>query len=148
MVAPVALAAGGAGLKAVGSLKAGKKQKRAADYNAQVSEQQAQQAEYQASVEEKRQRQLASKVIGSARAQVGASGIAASGSALDVLADSAAKAEQDALLIRYGGKVAATNLRNQAQQQRKEGKAAKTAGYVSAASSLLKGGYDIFSRKG
>ena len=142
-----AISAVGAGIKAVGSVIGGNKAKAAADYNASVSEQNAQQAEISAGLEEYRQRQLARKVIGRARGQVGASGIAASGSALDVIADSAAQAEMDAQMIRYRGAVQATNLRNQATSQRMEGSAAQTAGYISAASALTSGAYDIFARR-
>lgn len=145
MSGPLSIASGG--LKAFSAYKAGKKAKKAAGFNAAVSEQQATEAEQSAAIEERRQRQLSKKIIGGARAQIGASGIAATGSALDVLSASAAAAEEDALLIRHQGKVQATALRNEAVLQRKQGSAAATAGYVSAASALANTGAEIYARR-
>lgn len=131
-----AKAVGGA-VKVAGALKAGSTAKQAAEFNARASEESARTATAAAALEVVRNRRLASKAQGSIRAAAGGSGIAVSGSVMDVLEESAALAEEDALLIKNSGDRAAINFRNNATLDRFTGKQAKSASRISAASSLL-----------
>lgn len=73
------------------------------------------------------------------RAAYGASGVSLEGSPLDVLENSAAEAELDALTIRYKGKVGAMGSESEAATQRARASNAKTEGYYNAGTALLGG---------
>lgn len=120
-----ALGVGGALMSAVGALQAGANADRVGQYNAAAAQQ-------QAAADEATQRRRANALLGQARANAGASGIELSGSPLEVIANSAAEAELDALNIRYGGQV-------RAERSRIEGSVARSQSYTTAASNLLMG---------
>jgi len=63
-----------------------------------------------------------------------------SGSAADVMKQSATNAELDSLMIRYESDLKATGLKNQAAGEEYAGKVAKQAGYYGAIGSVLSGG--------
>lgn len=84
---------------------------------AQVSEYNAQDAERRGAVEEARQRQKTSLLLGTQRARLAAQGSDLEGSPLDILGDTAAAGEQDALLTRYQAAREAWNQRIQAANQ-------------------------------
>lgn len=138
MAIPAAILTGTA-ISAYGSIREGQAVDAASQYNAQVAENNALQAIDQATEEERRHRILARKQLGAMRAGYGASGIEVDGSALDVLEDSAATAERDALTIRYGGQVRAQGFRNEARLERFRGSNARTQSYLTAASTVLFG---------
>ncbi len=96
-----------------------------ANYNARLAEDN---ARYQA----ERQQDKVRRVMGAARVAVNKSGIAMSGSPLDVLADSAMQAELDRQAILRQGAA-------QAAMDRLEGSQAMQAGYFGAATALLSG---------
>jgi len=129
--------------KATGIMKGGASAKEAADVNASIAEDNANAARDKASLEVMRNRRLASKSLGATRAAAGGSGLAQSGSVLDVLAESAATAEEDALLIQHAGDMEATRYTNEAALSRFEGKRRKSASKISAASSLLSTGANV-----
>jgi hypothetical protein len=137
LVAIAALAS--AGVSAVGALVQGGQAKAMADYNAKVAENDARAAELQAGYEEERFRDRAGKLRSAQRAAVAKSGIDLEGSPLAVMEETALEAEMDALSIRQQGSVEAARARSRAALDRMEGKAAKTASYFRAASSLLNG---------
>lgn len=87
----------------------------AADYNKTLSLQNAEQARAQATESARRFRLRTQKERGSIVAQVGGSGAALSGSALDVLAEAAANDELDALTIEHEGAVKAIAFENDAR---------------------------------
>ena len=132
--------AAGAVMSAVGAIQQGKAAKNAANYNAAIATNDARIAELQAQAEESRHRRMARKAIGGIRAAYGASGVTLEGTPTDVLYESVANAESDALNIRYGGLLRSQGFMNTAQLDRMQGKNAQTAGYMNAASSLLSGG--------
>lgn len=131
--------AAGAALSAVGSIRGGNAVANAAEYNAQNAEANAQESRQQASEEERRVRVQARKQIGAARANYGASGVTTEGSALDVLEESAANAELDALTVRHQGEMKARNFEQYANMERFKGREAKVAGYLGAAGSAAQG---------
>lgn len=138
MAGPFAIA--GAVVQAVGAIRSAQSASAAADYNAQIAERNAALARDQAASDEQRQRIQARKQLGAMRAGYGASGVTLDGSPLDVLENSAAEAELDALTIRYKGEVSALGYRTESAQQRARSANATTEGYYNAGSALLQGG--------
>ena len=82
-----------------------------------VSEYNAQDAERRGAVEEERQRRKTSLLLGTLQARFAAQGSDLSGSPLDLLGDTAAIGEQDALATRYQAAREAWNQRIQAANQ-------------------------------
>jgi len=124
------------------------------DYQAQVNENNKQIAEWQAqdatdrgAIKEKQHRIKISQLKGRQRSVIAASGVEVdSGSALDILGDTAELGELDALTIRsnaereaYDYKVAAMNQSAQAGINRISGQNAASAGRYGAMTSLLSG---------
>lgn len=140
-----------AAVTAYSTIQAGKAQeagyKAAANadiYNAKVAETNAAVARQTASAREEAQRRQARQILGEQRAALGQAGIGLSGSASDVYQSSAARAELDALNIRYEGEREATGLLAQAEQSKYEAKAnlmnaksARSGARLSAAAGLL-----------
>jgi len=138
------LAAGGAGISALGAVQQGNIAKATSDYNAQLAEQNAVLAESQDVEEERRFRVSTTKQLGSMRAAYAKSGVTLEGSPMAVLADSAYTAELDALTIREGGQARKAAYESEAQLTRLQGEQQQTASYYSAASELLGGATDYY----
>lgn len=145
--AAMALQAVGGIVEAGGHIYEGNAAGAAADYNAAASRQKAAQAEQQAAEEERRARIQSRKQIGESRAAVGASGVQLEGSPLDAIEESAMNAELDALTIRHQGQVKKQGFLADAQLSEFEGKTARTAGYIRAASSVLKTGSSMAGKR-
>lgn len=129
-----------------------KTQAKIAARNASLLRGQASLARQHAGAEEEAQRREAKRVLGTQRAAVGQSGIGFGGTAGMLLEDSAVQAELDALNIRYGGELQASDLLEQAGMSdvesrilKKNAKSAKRAGLMNAATSLLQGGAQAYS---
>lgn len=137
--AAIPLIVAGSTISAIGTYNQGKAAYQASIYNAGILEQNAQLAKQQASEDERRQRVTAQKQLGNIRAQYGASGVSLEGSAQDVLEESAANAELDALTIRYQGLAKSNAYLNEAKSQRYQGAQAFRAAKLSAAGTLLSG---------
>lgn len=131
-----AVVAGGA-LQAKGIMDDAKAQKEASDYNATLDRQNAELAVEQARNNEIKQRQYSSKVLGQARANYGASGITMEGSAMDVMAESAANAEMDALTIRHEGYLKSAAYKASAGLEEYRGRQAVASGRTKAFAALL-----------
>jgi len=110
MSAAVALEAIGIGTSLIGGLGGSNAEKRAAKNNALFNEYQANVVDANAKEQETRYRRLVRRQMGAARAAVGGSGVQMTGSALEVIGDSAAEAELQALTIRYEGKIQAESF--------------------------------------
>lgn len=141
-------------LSAIGSISEGNAragqygaQKQAHDYNADVAAQNAEIAWQQAGAREEAQRRRGRMYIGKQYASIAQAGIDPnSGSAADVLAQSAAETELDALNLRYEGDMQARGFTIQSEQERYQGrisamnaKNARRSGYFGAASSIIGG---------
>lgn len=126
-------------LGAIGAINEGKSAKIAGDYNARVAEQNAVYSRQQAVEEERRSRVVSRKFLGDMRASYGASGITLEGSALDVLGESAANAELDALTIRSGGEAKYASYQNEAGNERLAGRNALKSSRLKAAGYLIQG---------
>lgn len=134
-----AITAGGALLGAVGKIKQGEAAAKAGEFNAEIAEQNAADTLVLGAEEERRVRVMARKTIGQARASIGASGIQADASALDVLQESAANAEMDAISIRYQTYKKAQTFKNDAALARMGGGAGLSSSLFGAAGSILTG---------
>ena len=119
------LAAAATVVTAAGSIMSGQSQAAALSAQAKVEKQ-------RAAFEAERQRDYAARFLGAQRAAYGASGVTLEGTPIDVLADTAAQAELDALAIQWGGQARATALSSQAS-------AARLGGYMGAGAALLEG---------
>lgn len=137
MADPVTLLlVGSAALGAVGSFSAGQAEANARTANAKVAEQNSVIAKQQAAEDEKRQRRENLRRMGALTARTDSDDF-------DLLADSAMEAELDALTIRHQGDLTARGFDIEAEQERTAASNAKTAGFVGAGTSLLKGGTKI-----
>lgn len=119
-------------------------QSQAAEYNASIARQNAQTALEQGNANEEAQRRKARVALGAQRAAIAEAGIGTSGSASDLVRQSAAAAELDALNIRYGAQLQSTGYLNnaalddwQARQYRKNASAATSAARLNAGASVL-----------
>lgn len=119
----------------------------AASYNAQAAEAQAKTARSQAAYEALRHRRQSEQHLGAIRAGYARSGVTLDGSAVDILGSSAMEAEADNMLIEYGGMLRASGFQNQADVDRLSGRTRRDAGYLTAASTALAGGYDAYSSR-
>jgi len=134
------LAIAGAVIAAVGAIKQGQAQSAAASYNANIAAQNAVVSEQQGVAAVEAQRRDAARSIGRMKALYGASGVQSdSGSPMDVLADSAASAELDALTTQYNYKLKGLGFMDQASLDRQNASNATTAGYINATSAVLRG---------
>lgn len=139
---------------AASSIMEGRASSNAAEYNAAIADREAKVNDAQAvdaiergEQEESRHRQKMSILKGQQRATQGASGfLVDSGSALDVLADTAEQAELDALAIRrnaeleaWGYRTGALAKRDEANLERYKSGQYRTSGMISAGSTLLGG---------
>lgn len=153
------LAVGSAALGGVGAIQQGfqaeaqaKSQANMAEYNAQMAEMQARQEYAQAGAQEDLQRRRARAAIGT---QLASNAQAGGGLNTDLLRQSLYGAETDALAIRYDGALRASGFKSEADLQRSNAamlrssaKQAKTAGFLSAAGSLMNAGTAYYQRSG
>lgn len=124
----------------------GYQQSQQAAYAGKVAESQAEAAENKAKYEENIHRERVRKLLSTQRALLGGSNIDMSvGTPLLVAEDTVGQGELDALAIRYGGDVEAARARSEGRLAKMQGKAAATASYMKAGSSLLSGGYSAYS---
>lgn len=131
----------------VAGMQAADAQAKAYENQAKVKEAQATQALEKAQMEARLLRERGDRFKGTQRSLLGASGVAVnSGSALDLLADTAYGVESDVSMAKYnaqleawGFQTEAANLRGQASMAKSQGKYAMLGGVLGAGSSLLTG---------
>lgn len=128
-----------------GAIGAGKQQKEMAAYNAKVAEQAAIAERGAGAVREFGIRQEVRRAMSGMQAENAKSGFALTGTPLTVAAEAARAGELDALTVRAMHINRAQNFSSQADLERAGGQAAQTAGYVGAATSLLRGGVQAYS---
>ena len=130
----------GLGLQVGGSIYSASKQAEEANANAQQAEDQAKKEREAGKRREDQYRRQGERFMSSQRALYATSGIRMDeGSALDVMKDSASEIELDAQAIRAGADATAGYYLNQAKQDREQAGTIKTAGFISAGTSLLTG---------
>lgn len=130
----------GTAVSAIGQVQAGNQAAKVGEYNAKVAENDAiaeqQRAQYEAGLI----RDDKKRILGTQLAAQAANGVSvSSGSPVAVLGDTSANAEMDVLARLYGGESSAIASRNSAALSRAEGAAQKSAGMLSAGTTLLTG---------
>lgn len=148
VTAGLILVGGSTLLSAAGDIQAGNAANKVAGYNANQAEENAKVVQQQAEQEVDMQQVRAKKMIGAISATYGASGVAQAGSAVDVLAASAASAELDKQTILYNGKLQAIGYQNQAALDRVRGRTAKVQSRYAAIGTLMKGGAQMYGMSG
>lgn len=134
------LAIAGGAIQAKAALDEGQAQAAAAQYNYQEALNNAAESRAQSVEEARRLRVIGRKQLGSIRAAAGGSGVALEGSAMDVLEESAANAELDALTIRHAGEVKAVGYENAARLEKYRGRAALEQAQLRSAAAILGAG--------
>lgn len=144
---PVALIAASAGMQAIGSITQGIATQQAGSFNSAVDRRNAIISNQNAAQDATAQAQQAAMRIGAARAGYAKGGVRLDeGSPLTVLEDSARNAELDRQTILYQGRIQAQGYTDQAAIDKYKGNAGAIEGYIGGASSLLKGGSDIYDK--
>lgn len=152
-IAAVAAVASSA-IAGYGQYQAGQAAKQAGDYNAAIArnnqiiaERQAEDAIKRGDIAADEQRRKTARLVGTQRAAFGSSGLAIdSATSLDILGDTAAFGELDALTIKsnaareaYGYQVQGMNYAAEEAMSRVRGKNAAAAGIINASSTLIGG---------
>ena len=117
--------------------------KKTAAYTAKLAEEAGEESTAMANLEAERHRDKIRRLKSSQIASYAKSGVKLEGSPLEVLADTAAQADLDEMIIKHGGQVEANAYERKGMFARRAGKSAETAGYIKAGSSLLAGAYNI-----
>lgn len=137
-IAATTLAAGTA-YSAYGQYQAGKYNAAVAETNAELAELSAQDAERRGTAEAARYRMNIRSLQGRQRAAIGSAGIERSGSALDILTDTAAIGELDLATIRSNAAREAFGFRTQGLNYRAQGRLDRFAGRTGAIGTILGG---------
>lgn len=136
---PLVMMAIGTGLGVSGALASGKMQAGMFGQEAEVAARNAGIVREQAAQEEAAFRRVGTRTLRAMRAAYGASGVTMEGSASDVMEDSAAQIELDALNVRYRGEITAMGYEDSADMARRRGEAAIKESRYRAASALFGG---------
>lgn len=144
---PIALAVGGAGLSAAGSIIGGNSQAKelrmqAAQLDAQAGDDRA--SAQRQSIEERRQTRIAGSRALALAASSG--GGADDPSVVNLIANMEGEGEYRALTALYNGETEARSKEDQAAANRRGAKTAKTVGMLKAASSIIGAGSSMFNR--
>lgn len=129
----------GTGMSVYSAIKGGNAQVQSANYDANQAAQSAITVRRQSEVEAGRIRRQGDRALGEIRAAYAASGVDASGTPTEVLADSAAQVELDALTARYNGELQALGYERTAALDYQRAKDAATATKIGAVSALING---------
>lgn len=133
-------------ISAGGSVLGGMEESRAQEANARVAEANAQRTAALGAQNEAVARREARQLEGQSIANVGASGITLSGSALDYTIDQQIEAETAALQQRYAATDQANAYKQEANASRRAGKNALTSGVLGGAAQLIGGGANIYAK--
>lgn len=134
----------GAGIGVAGDLEDGKVNAATAETNRRLSVAQANDALLRGSIEEQRYRREIAQVVGGQKAYFGNRNVTVSGTALDLLSDTAQVGEEDALTIRNNAAREAWGYRNQANEASRWGANAQRNAYGRAAGTLLTSGAQAY----
>jgi len=129
----------GLGVSTVGTLYQGVSAQRSGQYNAAVAREEAKTEKVLTDIEIQKHRRAVSKLKGSQIARYGASGVTLEGSPLLVMADTAAEAELDEALIKYGGAATSRALESEAYLAKQHGRESLYGSGLKAGATLLTG---------
>lgn len=130
----------GTAMSAVGQVQAGQEQKKWSEYNAAVAARDAEASKQAAGYEAGQKRKETERLLGRQRALYGKAGVTFEGSPLELMEETAAAGELDAMMIEREGKLRGSRYMEEAQLSRMKGRGAARAGMWGAGSSLLTGG--------
>lgn len=137
--AAIALVAATA-VSAYSAYQQGQAQKKAEEYNAEVASINATNAKAAAASQETDQQFRSTQLLGAQKAAAGAAGVDPNtGSPLNIMTDTTARATLDQLRTKYQGDVGATSYLNQGGLDTYYAKAYQQAGVNNAAASILNG---------
>ena len=136
---PAIVMAAGATVSAGAAVYSGVQQKRAADYNAKMSEQNAKAIDVQTREAIRRQREQNRAILSAQRASALTSGVAETGSTLLVAMENARNLERNVTDIATQGNAQRYAAMNQATLSRFQGNAAMTSGILEGTGTLLSG---------
>ena len=144
MCSPTLFLVGAGSASAMSSLAAGGFADDISKFNQAALNRQAEQTIEQGKVAEQAQRVKTSQLKGEQKTAFAAAGVdVASGSPVDIITDTEAIGELDALTIRGGAETEAANLRSRGISERLQGKLAKRRGIGQAVGGLLTTGGSI-----
>jgi len=143
---PAVLMAAGATVSAGAAVYSGVQQKRAADYNAKMSEQNAKAIDVQTREAIRRQREQNRAILSAQRASALTSGVAETGSTLLVAMENARNLERNVTDIATQGNAQQYAALNQATLSRMQGSAAMTSGLLQGTGTLLSGAGQAFKK--
>ena len=136
---PAIVMAAGATVSAGAAAYSGIQQKKAADYNAKMSEQNAKAIDVQTREAIRRQREQNRAILSAQRASALTSGVAETGSTLLVAMENARNLERNVTDIATQGNAQRYAAMNQATLSRFQGNAAMTSGILEGTGTLLSG---------
>ena len=136
---PAIVMAAGATVSAGAAVYSGVQQKRAADYNAKMSEQNAKAIDVQTREAIRRQREQNRAILSAQRASALTSGVAETGSTLLVAMENARNLERNVTDIATQGNAQQYAALNQATLSRMQGSSAMTSGVLQGTGTLLSG---------
>ena len=146
-LAPLAvpLIVAGTAVSAGAAVYSGIQQKKAADYNAKMSEQNAKAIDVQTREAIRRQREQNRAILSAQRASALTSGVAETGSTLLVAMENARNLERNVTDIATQGNAQQYAALNQATLSRMQGRAYQTSGFLQGAGTLLSGAASAMS---
>ncbi|PCI27428.1 hypothetical protein COB52_04810 [Candidatus Kaiserbacteria bacterium] len=139
MIAVAAISMVGSMMEARAQKQAGKSAQKVANYNAQLTDNQAKVEEDKAKYEAVRVRRKNRLALAQAQVNIGASGLQAVGTPMDVMFDDVQQLELDALAVEWSGEVNSDILKAKAVGQRYEGAVAKSNADAQATGTLISG---------
>lgn len=137
--AMIGLTLAGTAVSAAGSIAQGNSAKELAGFQAAAYEQQARAQQNTSAFEQLQARRKQDLAASQGRADVGASGLAITGSPTEVLVENAGQGELDIAAIQYGSTLKQNQLRTQGKISIFSGEQAQKAGYIAGVSTLLTG---------
>ena len=142
---PVVVMAVGSAVSAGAAVYSGIQQKKAADYNAKMSEQNAKAIDVQTREAIRRQREQNRAILSAQRASALTSGVAETGSTLLVAMENARNLERNVTDIATQGNAQQYAALNQATLSRMQGRAYQTSGFLQGTGTLLSGGGEAWA---
>lgn len=131
-------------INAFGSITSGKAAAAASKHNARIAEFNRRVSLSEAATAEIAQRTISGRQQGALRAAIGATGFSGDVGFSNIVADSAATAEVNALLIRHKGALEAAGFKQTAALERQRAKSQLISGFIGAGSALIGGASNVF----
>jgi len=139
MAIGAATSVAGTAFSAVSQIQQGKQQQKWSEYNAAIAERDAKAAKDAAEYEAGQTRRDTERILGRQRALYGKAGVTMEGSPLELMSETAAEGELDALMVERTGILRGQRYGEEATLSRMKGAGARRAGYWGAGTTLLTG---------